>query len=295
MHPALRRLSREIQQRGLFLNTLYHMRIAHAVFDSYLSPKAFDIVMRYNFNTDFYAAIGWKALQYKIFPLFPVARHWYRRSDHFDEMSECGEIVSNWHHHYNLIAELADDAKYPVNKLMRIFRILGRSSHALSDITAHSNIVLLLYEYFQTEPNARKKVEESGKSIDDYLSTEGPTFGRIINEDEFADFREKYFPRYFSYQSIRDVGPRSHSECNMDSPKSPACAGNPRIFEIAFNIAQREAVSVIHGFFEKLKTDNPAKYKAITEAFRDDAQKPDEPGKYTRRAQFWAQKVGGWD
>jgi hypothetical protein len=277
------------------VNTLYHLQIAHSVFDKYLSPKAFDIVFRYNFNTDFYSSIGWKALQHKVVPFYPVARRWYKKSDHFDEMADSGEIVANWQHHNGLIMELLDDAKYPADKLKPIWRILGRSSHALSDITAHSNLVLLLYEYYEKEPGPRKLFEASGKTIDRFLSEDGPTLGSIINESQYADFREKYFPRYFSYQSMVDVGPRSHSECSLDKPTSPGCAGNPALFDIALAIAHREAVAVGHEFFEKLRTQSPAKFKALTEAYRDAAPKAGELGKFARRARFWALKFGGWE
>ncbi|MFA6447970.1 MAG: hypothetical protein WCX65_00740 [bacterium] len=276
------------------MNTLYHIQVAHAAFDKYLTPKAVDVVIRYNFNTDFYSSIGWKALQHKVVPFYPIARRWYKRSDHFDEMPDSGEIVATWNHHYGLIMDLLDDAKYPPNKLKPIWRILGRSSHALSDITAHSNLVHLYFEYFANEPDARKTFEASGKSMEDFLAESGPTLGMIISEPRYADFREKYFPRYFSYQSMVDVGPRCHDECSLDKPTSKGCRGNPVLFKIAFAIAQREAVDIVHAFFEKLKAENPAKFKSLAEAFND-AGPQGEHGKYASRARFWAAKFGGWD
>jgi hypothetical protein len=269
--------------------------LAHSIFDKYLSPKAVDVVIRYNFNTDFYAAVGWKALQYKILPFYPVARRWYKNTDHFDEMNESADIVANWRHHYGLIMEVIDDTKYPLDKIQKIWRILGRSSHAMSDITAHSNLVLLLFDYFRDEAGARKVWEASGKTVEDFISAEGPTLGNIINEPKYADFREKYFPKYFAYQSIRDVGPRSHSECNMDRPMSPMCVSNPKIFKVALDLARREACDVFDTFFEKLKIENPAKFKLLTEAYRDDSLPFGEYGKFAGRARWWAQKVGGWD
>lgn len=279
------------------MNTLYHIRIVKAAFNEYLSPLAVDHVIRYNFNTDFYGAIGWKIKLYKVFPFYPIARRWYMNSDHFDQLATPETIVKNWHIHRDRIMELADDSKYPPKKIWPIFRILGRSSHAISDIPSHTNFFNVLYDYYRDEPDARKVVEASGKSIADYLTLNGPTFGQIVFSPQYSDFREKYFPKLFSFISIPDIGPLSHAECGIDAPSSPACKNDdyPGIFDIVLNLAKRDVTVIIRDFFEKLRNENPEKFKIITEAFRGAEPAPGEPGKYERRAFFWATKVGGWD
>ncbi len=275
------------------MNTLYHFNAAHSVFDKYLSPKAMDIVIRYNFNTDYYSAIGWKALQYKVYPLFPVARYWYKNIDHFDEMNSSEEVLATWRHHRDLLMSVADDAKFPPNKLRWMLRILGRSSHALTDISSHTNYVHLMRKYYSTEAGPRGEVAASGKSVDDFLRDSGPSFGSMVNDAKFADFREKYLPELFAYQSIVDKGPRSHSESGVDSPKSTACANDPKLFEVSFSMSLRNTAEVVEALFEKLKKENSVKYKALTEAYRD--VQAAAPGKYEKRSRWWAEKVGGWD
>jgi hypothetical protein len=279
------------------MNTLYHINVVRAAFKDYLSPTSIDRVLRYNFNTDFYGSPGWKIMEHKVFPLYPLARHWYFRFDHFDQLDGPDAIIETWHMHKNRIMDLIDNSKYPPKKLGPIFRILGRSSHALTDIPSHTNFVHLLYEYLQEDPAARKMVEASGKKLGEYIGEFGPTFGYILTAPEYSGFREKYIPRLLSFISIPDSGPTSHSECGIDSPNSPACKKDSRqeLFNVALNLSMREVIDVIREFFERLRIENSEKFRILTEAFRDSGMAPDEPGKYARRARFWATKVGGWD
>ncbi|HOY64591.1 MAG TPA: hypothetical protein PLK80_10150 [bacterium] len=278
------------------MNTLYHLSIVKTAFRDHLSPAAIDTVARYNFNTDFYGVIGWKALNWKVFPLYPFARRWYQELDHFDHWQEPEKIIENWRMHRDLIMEIADDKKHPPGKLESMYRILGRSSHAISDLTSHTNFVPMLFEYYSEDEEAKAKLLESGMTAAEYIPENAPTFGHVLNLPAYARFREKYLPKLFAFISVPDEGPRSHSECGMDSPNEPRTYGNlhPGIFKSVYRISERDVSNIVRELFDKLKIENPAKFQALAEDRRDILIGPDG-GPRERRARFWAQKVGGWD
>jgi len=279
------------------MNAKYHLDIAKTAFQDYLSQTALDHVIRYNFNVDFYGSVGWKILQYHILPLYPVGNHWYKRLDHFDQTDDFDSVLAMWRQHRTWIDEILDDRIFPAKKLGPIFRVLGRSSHSMTDAYSHTNFSYMLYDYFREYPEAVEAVKQSGKSVEDYIIDVKPTISSVIFRDNLPGFREKYLPKLFSFQSIPDTGPRSHGEKGVDSPKSKTCSDPkyPKLFDVVYAIAEKDIKETIKSFFDKLREDNPAKYEYITGALKEVPLPGGAPGPRERRAFFWAKKFDGWD
>ncbi|HOO57519.1 MAG TPA: hypothetical protein PLN69_11890 [bacterium] len=278
------------------MNTIYHINAVRAAFEKYMSPSAVDIIIRYNFNTDFYGAVGWKIQEHNVLPLMPLGRHWYKRLDHFDQM-DSEELIETYELHKNWILELADDSRFPISKPGKIFRVMGRSSHSLTDIASHTNLVPMLYDFYRTNPEAVSEMNDSGKPIHEFLAENGPTLGKILKESRFKTIHDECLPKLFSFQSIPDKGPTCHEECNMDKPTAKGCNREeyPEIFSVATALSIREVCDVVDELFSELKQNNPSKYKFLNETHRDSDLDYGEMGKYASRAKWWSLKFGGWE
>ncbi len=273
----------------------YHNKVVRAVFLKHMSPFAVDKIIRYNFNTDFYGSPGWKIVEHNVIPFTPLGRHWYKPTDHVDQMDSEG-VINTWRLHVTALNSIVDRRRFPPKKLMPMIRILGRTSHSITDIFAHSSIVELLYDFHRNDPVAKKLVSDSGLSVDKYLAAHCPTISTLLNSPEYKNFRTEYIPKMFSFQSIPDKGPTSHLECNLDAPDGPGSVKPqyPNAFDVALACAIREVAEHVDNLFEQLKKEQPEKYEALTTAWRDNPLKPDQPGPCSRRSKWWSDRFGGW-
>ena len=277
------------------MKTLYHLQVARAAFEPYLTPRGVDWILRGNFNTDFYGAIGWMILLKKVFPLYPIARHWYKEIDHMDQMGTYDVVLENWRELCARVRRCADDELYPPQKVKAMFIALGRASHSLTDIYAHSNYVELLYEYYKNEGAA--EVEQSDTPMPGYVGKHAPTFSTVLDQadDKFSLLTKKYLkPNLYTFDSVPDEGPRCHEENAKDNPESngslnPDC---PEIFVQVMALAHRDIPRIFKEFFDSLQQENPEKYKSLTSAFPGELE---GPGPFERRAKYWSDKFDAWD
>ncbi len=277
------------------MRTYYHFTELKNALGKHMTPAGIDRVFRYNFGVDFYGVIAWKILQYKIFPLYPAAHYWYKPLDHFDQMNK-DEALGVWHDHIQWIMDVADDAKYPLADPEKIFRTLGRSSHAISDIFSHSNLIELIYDYFRNDAAAADIQKESGLELDDFLVSRCPLFSQLLESEQFDSFRKDYLPKLYTFQSLPDEGPDSHEERNLDDPTAPGASKEeyPRAFDIALYLGQKELEKIFDELFSNLKENNPEKYRLLTETGRDANLGAAEQGPATRRSKWWSDRFGVW-
>lgn len=278
------------------MRTYYHYTELKNALGKHMTPAGIDRVFRYNFGVDFYGVIAWKILQYKILPLYPAANYWYKPLDHFDQMN-VDEALNVWRDHIQWIMDVADDSKYPLAAPEKIFRTIGRSSHAISDIFSHSNLIELIYDYFRNDAAAAAMLKESGLDIDNFLAGRCPLFSQLLEEEQYEPFRKDYLPKLFTLQSIPDEGPESHEERNLDDPTAPGATKEeyPRAFDIAVSLGQRELEKIFDNLFDNLGKNNPEKYKLLTETGRDSNLVADEHGPATRRSKWWSDRFQVWD
>jgi hypothetical protein len=278
------------------MKTLYHIQVAKAAFEPWLTPRGLDWVLRGNFNTDFYGSMGWMILLKGVSPLYFAARHWYKGIDHMDQMDSVTDIADKWNELRRRLRAVADDSEYKPTQVKKMFIQLGRNSHSLTDIYAHSNYVELLFGYYGADPRATELVAQSGLPLWKYIAEHGPTFSELIdNQDEWRDLMVKHMaPGLFCAQAVPDEGPRSHDAINKDTPvaarsQDPAYPG---IFKAVMALAHRDVVSIVNEFFLDLKERNTLKFTMLTQAFPGDMP---EPGAFEKRAIFWSQIFKGWD
>jgi len=276
------------------LRTFYHVDSVKKTFGRHLPPGAVDHIVRYNFGVDFYGVLGWKILQKKVFPLYPLARYWYHEIDHFDHMNGPETILDTYRMHVDWIMETLDDGKYPPGGAEKIFRTLGRSSHAIVDIFSHSNLVDLLYDYYRSVP-AAETVSESGMEVPEFVEKHAPLLEELAGSPEHAEFREKFLPRLFTFISIPDEGPGSHEESNLDAPDAPGSTREeyPLAFAAAIALGDRQLSSVVEKYFELLKNDNPRKLDMLLSIGAD--AEAGKPGPAERRAKWWSDLFAVWD
>lgn len=280
------------------MKTLYHIKIARAAFGNHITPRAMDWILRGDFNTDFYGSLGWKILQHKVFPLYPFAKYWYKPIDHLDLCDGLPMLSEGWRELIRRINEIADDSAYPAGDARKMLIKISRAAHSLSDIYAHSTFIELLYEYYRNDPAASAEVQKSGLSVQDYIIKSGPLFSEVDENKngKYNTLRTQYLePKIFSDECLPDdTGPRSHEEINKDCPtcKMASNPDYPGIFEIAMALATRDTAGIVGGFFDKLKTQNPEKHKALTTAMPGELT---PPGPFEKRAIFWSKKFGGYE
>lgn len=278
------------------MRTYYHYIELKRALGRHMTPGGIDRVFRYNFGVDFYGVIAWKILEKKIFPLYPVANYWYKPLDHFDQMDK-DEAIRTWRDHIRWIMETADDAKYPMENPEKMFRTMGRSSHAISDIFSHSNLVELIYDYFRNDDEAAALAGGSGPELDEFLVTRCPLFSELLDSPEFASFRRDYLPQLFTLQAIPDTGPDCHEERNLDFPSAPGSTKKeyPRAFDIALNLGERELVRIFDDLFDLLRKENPEKYRLLTETGGGVSHGTDELGPAAKRGKWWSDRFDVWD
>lgn len=278
------------------MNSLYHIQVARAAFEEYLTPRGLDWVIRGNFNTDFYGSMGWMLLLKKVYPLYPAARHWYKAIDHLDQNADYATTVAGWNELRRRIDECADNALYPPAAVKKMFIALGRASHSLTDIYAHSVYVELLYDYYRSDAEAKQQVEQSGLPLHEFIGKHAPTFGEVVdNEDAHRRLLDNFIrPGMYTLIALPDEGPRSHSEQSKDRPASKGSMNPdyPEIFTPVMALATRDVCAVIKDFFEKLKAQNPEKYAALNTAFPGALN---GPGAFERRAKWWSDRFNAWE
>jgi hypothetical protein len=277
------------------MNSLYHLQVAKAAFKPYVTPRGLDWIIRGNFNTDLYGAVGWIILLKGIKPLMPLARHWYKPIDHVDEQSSFHDITAMWNELRRRAFDVIDNAGYPPRNFKKMFITLGRTSHSLTDIYSHANYVELLYEYYRAE--GAGDVVRSGLSLPEFIGRLAPTFTQVADAAEGGHslFIEKYLkPKLFTDQCVPDEGPLSHKEINKDNPSSPRCNDQryPDMFTQVMALAERDVKAIYEKFFEKLKSENYLKHYILTHALPGELQ---GPGFFERVAKFWSDLVGGWE
>lgn len=277
------------------MRTYYHIDSTQKVFGKHLSAASIDRIIRYSFGVDFYGVLGWKVIQYKLLPLMPMSRYWYKPRDHFDQMDH-NNAIETYKSHRAELDEILNDEKFPLPGTEMIFRTLGRSTHAISDIFSHSNFIELLYEYYTEDPAAAEQAKKSGKSVAEHVRDSGPTFAQVLNDAEWSAFREKYIPKLFTFQALPDTGPNCHEERNLDWPTSKGASREkyPGIFEASYQVSIRELTAVVDALFERLKRENPAKYELLTGAYRSAADNG-EPGPAAKQAKWWSDFFKVWD
>lgn len=278
------------------MNGFYHIKVVHEVFDKHLTPAGVDRVIRYNFNVDFYGCTGWMLLLKRVYPLYPLARHWYDKHDHIDQM-DSAEIVETWRGYVDRINATIDDAAFPPSKPDRIFHTLGRASHALTDVYSHTCIAQLIYDYFSGDAVGKAAFGAASKALPDFLIDDGPTLSQLLGDAEYAPFRKNWLPKLFAFQCLPDTGPNSHCERGIDGPNSKGVMDDayPRLWNTAYALAVRDVSLVIGAYFTRLKAENPAKFDVVTGFRRDAGLGPAGEGPCFRRARFWARLVGGWE
>lgn len=278
------------------MRTYYHLEAMYDVFEKHLSSASIDRIIRYNFGVDFYGVLGWKVIQYKIFPLLPLAKYWYKELDHFDQM-DSATAMNTFNTHKQWIFDTIDDEKFPPTGTESIFRTLGRSTHAISDIFSHSNLMELLFDYYRDNSAPAEKVKASGQKLNEYLRDHGPTATDLFESPDYAEFREKYLPKLFTFQSVPDTGPNCHEERALDWPTSIGSSreGYEGIFEAAFQISLRELHLIVDNLFDRLKKENPAKYEMLTKAYRAPGAEAKQPGPAAKRAKMWSDVFKVWD
>lgn len=278
------------------MRTYYHLEAMYKVFEPHLSSASIDRVIRYNFGVDFYGVLGWKVVQYKILPLYPFAKYWYKELDHFDQMDR-ERAVETFNAHKQWIFDIIDDEKFPLTGPEMIFRTLGRSTHAISDIYSHSNIMELMFDYFREDPDASGKVKSSGMKLNEYIRDNGPTVTDLLESPDFAAFRTTYLPKLFTFQSVPDTGPNCHEERALDWPTSIGSSKEEYvgIFEAAFQISLRELQLIIDNLFDRLKKENTSKYEMLNKAYRAPGEESKQPGPAAKRAKWVSDIFKVWD
>lgn len=278
------------------MNSLYHIQVARDAFEEYLTPRGLDWIIRGNFNTDFYGSLGWMILLKKVFPLYPAARHWYKAIDHLDQNDDYVNTVAGWNELRRRITDCADNALYAPTEVKKMFIALGRASHSLTDIYAHSNYVELLYDYYRKDAGAKQQAEQSGMPLHEFIAKHAPTFSDVIDNEEthrrlLDDFVR---PGLYTFVSLPDEGPRSHSEQAKDRPTSKGSMKPeyPEIFTPVMALATRDVCAIVKDFFEKLKTNNEEKFRALATAFPGDLS---GPGTFEKRAKWWSDRFNAWE
>lgn len=278
------------------MKTLYHLNLVKSSFGPFLTPRGLDWTIRGNFNTDFYGSIGWMMKLKKVTPLNFISDHWYKRIDHMDEMYDFTKVSIAWNELRRRIAECADDSLYMPKQVKKMFITLGRATHSMSDIYSHSNYLELLFDYYRNDPEAAEKFKSSGLPLADFIGEHAPTFSEIIESpDRHSSLINKWIkPKLFTDQAIPDEGPRSHDEINKDYPRSKRSNSPefPGIFNALMAMDERDMTNVVRRFFEELREKNFLKFTLLTTAMPGAMS---GPGKFERRAHFWASKFDAWE
>ena len=278
------------------MKTFYHLDVARIAFKPYLKPRALDWLIRGNFNTDFYGSLGWKILEYKVFPLYIPAKHWFKPIDHLDMCRNLAELIENWNELRRRMTEVIEDAKYPPRNVKKMLISLGRSSHSMTDVYAHSNYNELLYDYYKKDPRGAAEAGKSGLPLPEFVGKKGPLFSSFAagGNGNYGVLRKEYLePLIFTDECLPDVGPRSHDQINKDSPecKMASHPDYPDIFNQAMALAYRDVKGIVAEFFKQFKKQNPEKYRILTEAFPGEMN---EPGPFEKRAIYWSNKFGAY-